>query len=146
MEAVAATASVITLVEVSAKIATGLLQYTTAVRAASSEITHFHQSLESLRNVLEQSKQLLDRHDAARLLASQNLLDALKDCRSQLEELQQKLHKRLPKPDSKRSKIVGSIGASSLLWPFQSKEVEKLVDRFERWKATINLALMVDQT
>jgi hypothetical protein len=140
MEAVAAAASVITLIELSAKITSTCVQYSRAVNDAVDDIGRLHKEVKSLQDVLEQVRQLLNGPYAAKLSASQAMNDAVKDSETELYNLDQKL------APSKPRKIMSLVNSRALKWPFRTAEVDKLLIHLERCKQSISLALQVDQT
>jgi Fungal N-terminal domain of STAND proteins len=140
MDGVGAAASVIAVVELSAKIASLCIQYSLAVKHAKTDIEHLRGEVNSVTDLLRRVEQLLQRPDNTQLSASQKLRDALRDCFSQLTELKTKLN------PGKTRKAMSNFGIRALKWPFESKEVETIINDLERCKQTISLALQVDQT
>jgi hypothetical protein len=90
--------------------------------------------------VLGEVQQLLDGPNSAELSASQKLLEALKDGFSQLKTLDERLN------PGKTRKAMSRMGVRALKWPFESKEVDKVINGLEKCKQTVSLALQVDQT
>jgi hypothetical protein len=82
---------------------------------------------------------LLHGPDSVRLSASQELRDAVENCLSQLTAIKMRLE------PNKTSKAMSLVGVRALKWPFQSKEVEKVLKNLERCTQTVSLALGVDQ-
>ncbi|KAJ9656035.1 hypothetical protein H2201_008661 [Coniosporium apollinis] len=140
LEVLGVTANIIAIVDLSAKIASLCVQYSLAVKDAKNDIERLRGEVNSVTDVLREVERLLQGPDSARLSASQKLRDALKDCFSQLTELKKRLH------PGKTRKAMSRIGVRALKWPFQSKEVDKVVRNLERCKQTVSLALQVDQT
>jgi len=140
MEGLGAAASIIAVIELSAKVASLCFQYSVAVKHAEKDITRLQKEVKNLTDVLEEVQELLDSSGGASLSTSQKLLEALNDCSSQL----QKLDKRL-QPD-KIHKAMGRLRIRALKWPLESKEVDKIITRLERFKQAFSLALQVDQT
>ncbi|KAL2363855.1 hypothetical protein RJZ56_003220 [Blastomyces dermatitidis] len=141
MEAVSAVANIVALVEVTAKIAIECLTYINAVRAASADKLLLEKEINSLLDILDDAKQLLNGPNTAKLSSSQKLHNAVVDCHSQLSELEARVKPKKPR------KIAGFIKfRSSLKWPFESKEFEKRLQNMERCRNTILLALQIDQT
>jgi hypothetical protein len=140
MDAVGAAASIIGIVELTAKLASVCLEYSRAVKNANKDINRLYIELKNLQNVVESVKQLLDRPESAKLSAARESFTSLNECLVQLRNLQKKLEPR------KRHQFLGKIGLRELKWPFDSKEVDEIVLRLERYKSTISLAFQVDQT
>jgi hypothetical protein len=140
MEGLGAAANVIAVVDLCAKVASFCYQYSLAVKHAKNDITRLQGELKSLRDVLGEVQQLLDGPDSAKLSASQKLLEALKDGFSQLKTLDERLN------PGKARKAMSRLGVRALKWPFESKEVDKVINGLEKCKQTVSLALQVDQT
>ncbi|EON63738.1 hypothetical protein W97_02966 [Coniosporium apollinis CBS 100218] len=140
MEPLGVTANIIAIVDLSAKIASLCVQYSLAVKDAKNDIERLRGEVNSVADVLREVERLLHRPDSAQLSASQKLRDALKDCFTQLIELKKGLD------PGKTRKAMSRFGVRALKWPFESKEVDKVVRNLERCKQTVSLALQVDQT
>jgi hypothetical protein len=141
MDSLSGAASVITVVDLSAKIASLCFQYSVAVKNAKEDIQRLQRRVNDIKDILEQVKQLLDGQDKVRVSATSKLSDSsLQQCFLQLEELKTRLE------PGKSRKIMSRLGVRALKWPFTSKEVEKIVITLEKYKQTFSLALQVDQT
>ncbi|KAH0542416.1 hypothetical protein FGG08_003171 [Glutinoglossum americanum] len=140
MDGLSGAASVIAVVDLSAKIVSRCFQYSVAVKNAKEDIESLQGEVSRIGDVLERAKKLLEEPKEMRLLTFQKLSDSLKGCSAQLEELNRRLE-----PSNTR-KVMSRLGARALKWPFTSKEVEKIVANLERYKQTLSLALQVDQT
>jgi hypothetical protein len=141
MEGLSGTASVIAVVDLSAKVASLCFQYLVAVKDAKEYIKRLQGEVNSIKHVLGGVKQLLDGLDnKMRLLATQKLSDSLEDCFLQLEAVQKRLE------PGKARKAMSQFGVRALKWPFRSKEMEKIIHGLERHKQTFSSALQVDQT
>lgn len=140
MEGLSGAASVIAVIEVSAKIISLCFQYSTAVRNSRKDIKCLQKKVSNIKDVFEQVEQLLDGRNKTLLLAIHNLSDSLKECLLQLEELKTQLE------PSKTRKIMSRFGVRSLKWPFTSKEIENCIASLERYKQNYTLALLADQT
>lgn len=140
MDGLSGTASVIAVIDLSAKIISLCLQYSAAVKNAKKDIERLHRTVSDIKDVFGQVKQLLDGRDKTLLSATHNLSDSLKECLLQLEELKTRLE------PGKTRKSMSRFGVRALQWPFTSEEVEMLVVRLERYEQTYTLALQVDQT
>ncbi|OCL01502.1 hypothetical protein AOQ84DRAFT_434833 [Glonium stellatum] len=141
MDGLSVAANVIAVVDLSAQVASLCFQYSVAVKDAKEDIGHLQREVNSVKDVLNGVKQLLDgAHNKTRLSVSQKLSDSLEDCFSELEALQKKLD-----PGEAR-KAMSRFGLRALKWPFKSKEVEKVILRLGRHKQTFSSVLQVDQT
>jgi len=140
MDGLGAAASVVAVVELSAKIASLCVEYSRAVKHAKDDIERLRREVGSLAEFLRELQQFLDGPHNAQLSTSPILCDALKSCRSQLTELEKKLN------PGKRQKAMSRVGLRVLKWPFESKDVNKIVDELNRHKQTVSVALQLDQT
>lgn len=134
MDGISGAASLIAVIEVSAKVISLCAQYTIAVKDARKDIERLQRKVADLKEVLGDVKQLLDGRDKARLSAT------LQDSFVRLEELNSQLD------PGKTRKAMSRLGMRALKWPFASKELERIVVDIERYKQTFILALQVDQT
>lgn len=140
MDGLSGAASVIAVIDLSAKIILLCLQYSAAVKNAKKDIERLQRTVSDIKDVFGQVNQLLDGRDKSLLSATHNLSDSLKECLLQLEELKTRLE------PGKTRKSMSRFGVRALQWPFTSEEVEMLVVRLERYEQTYTLALQVDQT
>lgn len=138
MDGLSGAASVIAVVDVSAKVASLCFQYAVAVKDAKNEIERLQKTINNIKHVLEHVAQLLEKQ--SQLQTSHKLLDSVEECRGQLIELTVQLEPR------KTRKAMQRFGMRALKWPFTSKQVEKIVTSLEKYQQTFSLALQVDQT
>jgi Fungal N-terminal domain of STAND proteins len=139
MDGLSGAASVIAVIDISAKILSLCFQYSVAVKDAKKDIERVQRKVTDIKTVLEKIKQLLDGRDRARLSTTYELSDLLKECFRELEELKAELE------PGKTRKAMSRFGVRALKWPFTSKQVEKVISSLERYEQTITLALQVDQ-
>ncbi|KAH0537131.1 hypothetical protein FGG08_006035, partial [Glutinoglossum americanum] len=139
MDGLSAAASVIAVVDISAKITSLCFQYLIAVKGAKHDIERLQEKVAEIRGILEKIKQLLDGRDKARLSTTSGLSDSLKECFRELEELKAELE------PGKARKTMSRFGVRALKWPFTSKRVEKIVSSLERYEQAFARALQVDQ-
>lgn len=140
MDGLSAAASVIAVIEISAKIAWLCLQYSVAVKNAEKDIQRLQKKAADINDVLGKVKQLLDGGNKTKLSATHQLADSLKDCFLRLDELKTRLD------PGKSRRTMSRFGVRALKWPFTSEEVEKIVVGLERYEQAFILALQVDQT
>jgi hypothetical protein len=133
-------ASVIAVVNLSAKVAKLCIQYSLEVKDAKSDILRLHNEVKNLGKVVSDVQHLVAGPGGAELSASEKLLDAVTDCSTQLKTVEKNID------PGKIRKAMSRFGARALRWPFQSKQVDKIIRELERCKETISLALQVDQT
>jgi hypothetical protein len=140
MDGLSAAASVTAIVEISAKIASLCFEYSIAVKDAKKDIDRLQRSVTDNLGVMEEVKQLFDKHDKTRLPTTHKLLSSLEECHHQLQGLKAQLE------PGKTQKVMSHFGVRALKWPFTSKRVEEMVTSLEKYKQTFDLALGVDQT
>ncbi|KAI9784843.1 MAG: hypothetical protein M1839_001573, partial [Geoglossum umbratile] len=139
MDGLSGVASVIAVIDISAKILSLCFQYSVAVKDAKKDIERVQRKVTDIKAVLEKIKELLDGRDRARLSTTHELSDSLKECFRELEELKAELE------PGKTRKAISRFGVRALKWPFTSKQVEGIVSSIERYKQSLVLALQVDQ-
>lgn len=142
MEAVGSAASIIAVIELSAKVASLCLQYSSAVKNARSDVERLQGGLEGLKTTLQGAQRLLESPNGRRLQTSQCLQDGLLDCSSQLSQLRSRLEEKL-NPGSAR-KAMSRFGFRALKWPFESKEIDSIISNLERYRDTLSAGLAVD--
>jgi hypothetical protein len=140
MEGLGVAANIVAVVELSAKVASLCLDYSIAVKDAKQDITHLQTKVKELEEVAKDVQQLIDGPRGGRLSTSQKLEQAVLGCHTQLKAVEKRLD------PGKRRKAMSRIGLRALKWPFESKEVDKIIRDLENCNATISLALQVDQT
>lgn len=146
MDGVSSASSIIAVVELSAKIASLLLQYSTAVKNARDDIQRLLRQLEPLSATLEEVRKLLDGPGSAKLETIQRFRDQLEGCSLQLKELETRLTETLcgkEKHDSRSARLMSRFGIRALRWPFESKEVDEVIRSLERYRDSLAAALMV---
>ncbi|KAF2627243.1 vegetative incompatibility protein HET-E-1 [Macroventuria anomochaeta] len=140
MDGLSGAASVIAVIDISAKIASLCYQYSVAVKDAKDDIERVRRRVSDMTHILEKIKQLLDSQDKTRLSTTQDLFSSLEQCLKELKSLDAKLD------PGKTRKTMSRFGFRALKWPLTSKQVDKIVLDLERYEQTFSLALQVDQT
>ncbi|KAK2786071.1 hypothetical protein FQN53_006980 [Emmonsiellopsis sp. PD_33] len=138
MEALGAAASVITIVEVSAKAATSCLEYINRVKASKVERKLLQDGVKSLLDTLNDVARLLDGPNSSKLSTSQKLRQAVHDCLPELQELEKRLRPKKPR------KIIFLARFRDLKWPFEGNEAERRLARIKECREILSLALHVD--
>jgi hypothetical protein len=140
MDGLSGAASVIAVIDISAKITSICYQYSIAVKDAKGDIERVQRKVGDITLILEKIKELLDSRDKPRLSITHGLSDLLKQCLRELGDLKVKLD------PGKTQKTMSRIGFRALKWPFTSKQVDKIVFTLQGYEQTFSLALQVDQT
>lgn len=144
MDGLSGAASVIAVIDISAKITSICYKYYEAVKDAKDDIERVQRKVGDIERVLKSIKKLLDGPQKAQLSTAHGLFESLEQCLQELEKLEEKLEEKL-KP-GKTHKVMSRFGMRALKWPFTSKEVESIISRLERYEHTFTLALQIDQT
>jgi hypothetical protein len=140
MDGLSGAASVIAVIDMSAKITALCFQYSIAVKDAQNDIERIKKKVGDIKHILESIKELLDGSHKARLSTTHGLFKSLKQCLWELQELNEELE------PGKARKTMSRFGVRALKWPFTSKQVERIISSMEGYEQTFTLALQVDQT
>ena len=143
MEVVGAIASIITVIQVTARVVSVCYDYQSGIRHSSKDIVNITHELQSLRNILERLADLAQSEDdlTSVALPTLDLLNAsggpLEICEAELKQLEVKLA-----PARGRFKQVGR----AVMWPLTEKDVQKTLAMLARQRGLLQLALTADQT
>ncbi|KAF7506684.1 hypothetical protein GJ744_011513 [Endocarpon pusillum] len=138
-EAFGLAASVITVIDLSAKVASQCSEYYTNVKNAREDIERLRREAQGLKATLERVQSLCDGPNGMQLQESQRLLEGVKDCKKQLAQLETKLEPRT------RNKWMSRYGMRALRWPLKSKEVDGIMKKLADCKGNISFSLQVNQ-
>ena len=140
---VGAVASIITVIQVTARVVSVCYDYQSGIRHYPKDIVKITHELQSLRNVLERLADLAQSEDDLTSVALPTL-DSLNDsggpleiCEGELKQLEVKL-----RPARGRFKQVGQ----AIVWPLMEKDVQKTLGILARQRGLFQLALTADQT
>ena len=140
MDGLSAAASVIAVIEISAKVASLCFQYSVAVKNAKEDAQRLQKKADNIGHTLRGLKQQLERPDGTRLSATRTLTEALQECLVLLQKLETQL-----KPGKTR-RAMSRFGGRAMKWPFKSKQIEKTIASLEKYEQTFSLSLQIDQT
>lgn len=140
MDVVSAAASVVALVQISAKVASLCAEYYSQVKSAQNDIHRFQREVGALIEVLQNLQELAQKPGAEKLFTSNALDEPIQLCLSDLRRFKEELE------PGKGRKAISRYGIRALKWPFESKELEKAIGVLERYKSTFRTALNIDQT
>ena len=150
MDPLSITASIVALIGATQKVLSICKNYAAAVKGADWELTRIIEEVESLRGVLQGlerlAKQAKDADPAAMSQLPQLIClcdpktGTLASCLSELESLEQKL---IPpggtgQSDSKLRKLIQALG-----WPLKKAFVKETLENLERFKASLNLDILM---
>ncbi|KAF1947569.1 hypothetical protein EJ02DRAFT_507982, partial [Clathrospora elynae] len=142
MDGLSGAASVLAVIDMSAKLTAICFQYSIAAKNAKNaknDIERIEKKVGDITHILNNLKQLLDRQDKTHLSTTHGLLDSLSQCLRELEDMKVKLD------PGKTRKTMSRIGFRALKWPFTSKQVDKIVSDLKGYEQKFTLALQVDQ-
>jgi hypothetical protein len=131
--------SVIAVVDLSAKVFSLCLQYSREVKNAKDDVERLRKEVTAFQDTTEKLKALLEGTRGRELKTSQQLISAIEDGHSALGKLEQRL-----RPSTGR-KTISRFGMRALKWPFQNKDFEGTIEKLERCRGNISLALNIDQ-
>ncbi|KAK0714729.1 WD40-repeat-containing domain protein [Lasiosphaeris hirsuta] len=143
MEGLGAAASVIAVVDLAAKVGSLCLEYSSAVKSARSDIERLRKHTDSLKITFDGARKLLQDPHGARLETSQKLHETLSDTYSQLDGIAERLEEKLRK--GRRAKTMRRMGLRAFGWPFESKDVDKIIENLQRDQDSFAAALQIDQ-
>src|SRR5271168_928938 len=126
MAGIGEAASIIAVVQITAQIGQLCGGYLSEVKDARKDIERLHSKILMLHDVLEKSVKIVE-GSTARLPVSKSVLESLKRCEGDLENLKKKLD------PGKRQKAMKRIGLRALKWPFTKNEVDKIVEMLENY-------------
>jgi uncharacterized protein YoxC len=138
-EALALASSVITVIDLSAKVASRCSEYYANVKNARDDIERLQREAQGLKATLDRVQSMCDSPNGVKLHESQSLHEAVKDCKKQLDQLETKLEPRTTK------KLMSRYGMRTLRWPLKSKEVDGIMKKLGNCKDSISFSLQVDQ-
>jgi len=138
MAGIGEAASIIQIIGTAEQVLTLCIKYYTSVKNARKDAQRLQNEVIALRDTLESLQEIVDGGANTSLLGVQKLRlnGFLTFCHCELQVLSEKLEK---------GQSFDKFGKRLLKWPFTSKEIESLVQLFERYKSSINLTLGVDQ-
>src|SRR4051794_36117529 len=126
MDGLSAAASIAALVDLSVKVASLCLDYATAVQNAKGDIKRLQTKVEGLGKVVRDVQRQIDGDQGGELSTSQNLKRTFLDCYAQIESIRKKLD------PGKGRKTMRRFGFRALKWPFESREVDKIICDLEK--------------
>jgi hypothetical protein len=138
-EALGLAASVIAVIDLSAKVASRCSEYYANVKNAPDDIERLQREAQGIKATLERIQSLCDGPNGVMLQESQSLREGVKDCQKQLAQLETKLEPRTT------NKLMSRYGIRALRWPLKSKEVDRITKKLGNCKDNISFSLQVDQ-
>lgn len=148
MEALGSAASIVSIIQITGSVIKICRGYVGEVKDAKEDIQYLVKVVEDFQVVLRKLHSLLDGENGQKLPVTQVLSRTILECQRDLERLTKKLHAARPKEKNlgnrKRDKVVSYFDWRSIKWPFERKEVEKIVTRIEKYKRVFLTALQLD--
>ena len=140
IDGLSAAASILAVIEISAKVSSLCFEYSVAVKGAKEDVERLQQKVKDLGGILRHLRQLCERSDNTRVPVIRELAPSLQGCLDQLQKLEK------PLKQGKRQRFMSRLGVRALTWPFKSKEVGEIISELESYQQTFALSLQVDQT
>lgn len=143
MDPLSLTASIITVLHLAHRVSILCLNFHSSIKSARKDFDRIIEEVNSLRSVLEGFARLVS-HEEQDSINLQDLEAVaapdgpLSKCRIELEELEAELHSA-KSPNSK-------FGIRSISWTLKEKDVNRRLDRIDRAKQALQLAIALDQT
>lgn len=128
-----------TLVDLSAGLVGLCLDYSRKVKNAKEDVDRLYREIQELNATSQRLSQLLGGRDGAGLPATRDLSHVIEESNFKLRELEQQL-----RPSTTR-KLMCRYGVRALKWPFQSGEIDNIIQKLARNRETIVAAMQVDQ-
>ncbi|KAL2193606.1 quinon protein alcohol dehydrogenase-like superfamily [Corynascus similis CBS 632.67] len=144
MEGLGAAASVVAVIELAAKVSSLYLEYSSAVKSARSDIERLRKQTKNIEITVDGARKLLRGPHGARLSSSRKLHETLADTYSQLDDIATKLEAKLH--TGRTAKAMRRVGLRALKWPFESKDMDKIIANLQRDQDSFAAALQIDQT
>jgi hypothetical protein len=130
-------ASIIAVIDLSAKITVFCSQYITDVKDAKNEIECIEKKVGDIKHIVEGIKKLLDGLHKSQLSTTHGLFKSLEQCLQQLQQLKEQLEPREICEATSRS------GVRALEWPLTSKQVKDTLSTLEAYEQSFTQALQV---
>lgn len=153
MDPLSITAGIIAVLGVTLKVLDICYEYNNSFKNASKDLSKVIEEIISLRTVLETLQQLARKVEnadptAVSRLPSLRLLSEPQDgplvkCLAVLEALKQKLN---PPSLNGQAKSKRKALMDALSWPLKEEDTKTTLENIGRFKATLNLAIIADQT
>jgi hypothetical protein len=137
MDELSGAASVIAVIDLSAKITVLCSQYIAAVKDAKNEIECIEKKVGDIRHLVEGIKKLLDGPHKSQLSTINGLFKSLEQCLQQLQQLKEQLEPEETCEGTSR------FGVRALKWPFTSKQVKDTLSTLETYEQSFTQALQV---
>ena len=134
----------ISVVDISAKVASLCLQYSDEVKHAEGDIERLHRKVNDTKSILEKLQQLVEKQDNLQLFSTPALLNSLQRCFQELTELEATLQAKLE--PGRNHKAMQRFGLQVIEWPLTNTEVQKTVQNLENYGSNFSHALQVNQT
>jgi hypothetical protein len=134
MDGLSAASSIFATIDISVKVINFCSDYIKTVKGAKDSIERLRTQISIVRDVLQAVGALIE-SQPDKLLTLQHLSETLREVDSELEKLKSKLE------PSKGRQAIRKFGLHALKWPFTSKEVDEVIERLEKQKSTLNIAI-----
>ncbi|CAG9987652.1 unnamed protein product [Clonostachys byssicola] len=137
LEGLSLAANVIAVIDLSAKVISWCYRYSKDVKNARADIEKLQQETNRLKIVAEDIRKLLEGPSGAKLTTVKRLSAAAGQAHSVLDTVDKTLSTK---------KGLRRFGLRALKWPYESKDVEGLLQELVRTREIFHLSLQIDQT
>ncbi|MCJ1224432.1 hypothetical protein MMC12_001077 [Toensbergia leucococca] len=153
MDPLSVTASFIAVLQVANAVISICYDYSASAKSSSRELSRIIEEIKALRNVLESLIHLAERAETPDLCIQSRLPTLRGLCEPEMGPLSQcleemrALEKKLVPPTwggpigSKRRALIQALG-----WPLKEKDTLRTLEKIGRFKATLCLGIMADQS
>ncbi|KAJ9244254.1 hypothetical protein DTO280E4_4528 [Paecilomyces variotii] len=145
MEALGAASSVIAVIQIAGGIIDICGGCINTMRNAKKDINDLQKAVKDCHAVLQRLAHIAYGPNSQKLLATQELVSSISDCRYDLEALEAKLAYG-GSDDRKKANRMRQFWFRTIKWPLTKRDVENAINTIERHKRLFILALQVDQT
>jgi hypothetical protein len=140
MDGLSSAASVIAVIQLTGSIVKICGGYIQEVRDARDDIASLQRTVAGLEGILQKLKEFLQGPNGRQLPTSTSLVNNITDCLSDLEHLEEKIN------PGKVKRMMRRFGFRALKWPIKRAEVDRIIQKLERYKSLFSLSLEIEQT
>ncbi|KAI8714049.1 NB-ARC domain-containing protein [Fusarium sp. LHS14.1] len=131
-------ATIAAIIDLSEQLVVLCLEFS-AANINNPDIAKLQSCLEALGTALKPTKKVVESHSSQNLAVSQETLDIIDECESNLHTIKDSLEKNKGKNVSRR------FGVPSLKWPWKSDQVDSMILKLDRYEQIITLGLEPDK-
>ncbi|KAF3012810.1 hypothetical protein E8E14_007706 [Neopestalotiopsis sp. 37M] len=145
MEALGGVASIIAVVDLSAKVLSLCSQYFKEVKNARNSIEDLQKAVTNVKTQHEKTRALLEGRMGFLLETSQELIKGHHGCKKELEDLESTLEQNI-NTNNGSPRIMRKFGWRALKWPFDATTVQGTTEKLKGFQEDMTKGLIIDQT